>query len=67
MSSPDHLMDLDRRLVRLGQADEKGGSPFDSGFSSVRNILADLRRVFSVSETGLKFAEVQPKGLGMAR
>ncbi len=67
MSSPDHLMDLDRRLVRLGQADEEGGGPSDSGFPSVGYILADLRRVFSVSETGLKFAEVQPKGLGMAR
>ncbi len=60
-------MDFDRRFVRLGQADEEGRGPSDSGFSSVRDILADLRRVFSVSETGLKFAEVQPKGLGMAR
>ena len=60
-------MDFDRRFVRLGQADEEGGGPFDSGFPSVRDILADLRRVFSVSETELKFAEVQPKGLGMAR
>ncbi len=60
-------MDLDRRLVRLGQADEKGGGPSDSGFPSVGYILTDFRRVFCVSEAGLKFAEVQPNGLGMAR